>query len=121
MANLDLNKPVQKPTYWVNRLVVIEKPNRKLRVCLDPRLLNKTIKRKHLHLSTAEKIYSHMSGVSYFSKLDASSGHWPIGADNQAQTYDLKSIKQVKFFRGKLLSIISDIPGILNSQDEFVV
>ena len=93
MANLDINKPVQKPTDWVNGLVVIEKSNRKLRVCLDPRLLNKTIKREHLDLPTAEKIYSHMSGVSYFSKLDASSGHWLITADNQAQTYALESVK----------------------------
>ena len=36
MVDLDIIKPVQKPTNWVNRLVVVEKPNRKLLVCLDP-------------------------------------------------------------------------------------
>ena len=37
MVDLDIIEPVQKPTNWVNRLIVVEKPNRKLWVCLDPR------------------------------------------------------------------------------------
>ena len=62
---LDIFEPVQKPTDWVNRLVVAEKQNRKPWVCLDPRSLNKAIKREHLNLPTAEEI-SKMSGKSYF-------------------------------------------------------
>ena len=72
MVDFDIIEPVQKPTNWVSRLLVVEKPNRKLQVCLDPRSLNKAIKREHLHLPTAKEIFSQMSGVSYFSKLDAS-------------------------------------------------
>lgn len=35
---------VTKPTEWVNALIVVEKPRTgKLRVCLDPRALNKAI------------------------------------------------------------------------------
>ena len=45
MVDLDIIEPVQKPTDWVNRLVVVEKPNRKPWVCLDPRPLNKAIER----------------------------------------------------------------------------
>ena len=72
MVDFDIIEPVQKPTNWVSRLLIVEKPNRKLQVCLDPRSLNKAIKREHLHLPTAKEIFSQMSGVSYFSKLDAS-------------------------------------------------
>ena len=36
---------VDEPTKWVNSLVVIEKPNGALRICLDPRDLNEVIKR----------------------------------------------------------------------------
>ena len=32
MADLDIIEPVQKPTNWVNGLVVVEKPNGKLPV-----------------------------------------------------------------------------------------
>ena len=74
MVDLDIIEPVQKPTHWVNGLVVVEKPNGKLQVCLDPRPLKKVIKREHLHLPTAEEISSQMPGAFYFSKLGASSG-----------------------------------------------
>ena len=73
MVDLDIITPVQKPTDWVNGLVLVKKPNGKLQVCLELRLLNKANKREHLHLPTVEKIFSQMSGASYFSKLNASS------------------------------------------------
>ena len=58
MVVLDIIEPVQKPTDWVNVLLVVKKPNEKLRVCLNPRPLNKAIKREHLYLPTAEEIFS---------------------------------------------------------------
>ena len=63
---------LEKPTDWVNRLVIVEKPNGKLRICLDPQPLNNAIKREHLHLPTAAEIFSQISGAYFFSKLDAS-------------------------------------------------
>ena len=84
MVDLDIIEPTQKPTDWVNGFLVVEKSNVKLWVCLDPRYLNKAIKREHLHLPTVEKISSQMSGASYFSKLDASSGYWQIKVDEQS-------------------------------------
>ena len=136
MVDLDIIEPVQKPTNWVNGLVLVEKPNGKLRVCLDPRPLNKAIKREHLHLPTAEEIFSQMSGASYFSKLDASSGYWQIKVDEQSSNlltfgtpsgryrfkrlpYGIHSASEV--FQREVTSIISDIPGSANSQDDFVV
>ena len=83
MVDLDIIETVQKPTYWFNRLVVVENPNGKLRLCLYPRTLNKAIKREHLHLPTANEIFSQMSEALYFSKLDPSSGYWKIKVDEQ--------------------------------------
>ena len=31
----DIIEPIEKPTDWVNGLVIVEKPNGKLRICLD--------------------------------------------------------------------------------------
>ena len=47
MVDLDIIEPVQKPNHWVNGLVAFKKPNGKLRVGLDPKSLNKAIKREH--------------------------------------------------------------------------
>ena len=135
MVDLDIIEPVQKPTDYVNRLVVNEKPNGKLRVCLDPRSLNKVIKREHLHFPTAEEIFSQMSGTSYFSKLEANSGYWQIKVDEQSSnlltfdtpsgryhlkllTYRIHSASEV--FQREVTSIILDITGSANSQDDFV-
>ena len=32
--------PVDEPTDWVNQMAVVEKPNGKLRICIDPQPLN---------------------------------------------------------------------------------
>ena len=40
MVDLDIIEPIEKPTDWLNGLVIVEKPNGKLRICLDPRPLN---------------------------------------------------------------------------------
>ncbi|KAK7093235.1 hypothetical protein V1264_007025 [Littorina saxatilis] len=69
---------VTEPTDWVNSLVVVEKPNGKLRVCIDPKELNKAIKRPHYLMPTLEDVLSKMSGAKYFSKLDARSGYWQL-------------------------------------------
>ena len=41
---------VTEPTDWVNGLVIVHKANGKLRICIDPRDLNKAIKRQHFQL-----------------------------------------------------------------------
>ena len=43
---------VDKPTDWVHNLVIVEKKNGSLRLCLDPRLLNQVIKREHYRIPT---------------------------------------------------------------------
>ena len=63
MDDLDIIEPIEKPTDWVNGLVIVENPNGKLRICLDPRPLNNAIKCKHLPLSTAKERFSQMSGA----------------------------------------------------------
>ena len=71
MEKMDVIEKVEKSTDWVNAAVVVEKPNGKLHVCLDPRPLNQAIKHKHHRLPTAEELISQMSGATTFSKLDA--------------------------------------------------
>ena len=55
MVDLDIIEPVNEPTNWVNGLVIVKKQNGKLRICLDPQLLNQAIKREHLHLPTEKE------------------------------------------------------------------
>lgn len=64
---------------WVNVLMVVEKGHMgRLRVCLDPKDLNKAIKCPHYPLPTLEDITARLAGAHYFSVLDACSGYWAI-------------------------------------------
>lgn len=70
---------ITEPTEWVNALVLVEKPkNRKLRVCLDPRPLNKAIQRPHYPLPTLKDVTTKLTCVRYFSVLGARSVSWPV-------------------------------------------
>ena len=43
MWKLDIVEPVSEPTQYVNPLIIVEKPNNKLRIWLDPKYLNQAI------------------------------------------------------------------------------
>ena len=84
MVKMCTIKPVHEPTDWVNSLVVVEKPNGKLRICFDPKNLNKEIKRHHFHLPTKDEILASMSNARLFTKLDASNAYWQIEVDEES-------------------------------------
>ena len=84
MQRLDITEPVNEPTEWINPLKIVEKPNGKLRICLDPKHLNPVIKRQYYKFPTAEELLSEMHHAKFFTKLDASSGYWQIKVDEES-------------------------------------
>ena len=60
MESLEVISKLEKSTEWVNGMVIVEKPNGKLRICLDPRPSNKAIKRHHQPMPTVEEITTRM-------------------------------------------------------------
>ena len=57
-------------------MVIVEKPNGKLRICLDSSDLNKATKGHHHLLPTIEEILSKLSNRKVFTTLDASCEYW---------------------------------------------
>lgn len=78
MESLNIIQKFTEPTQWVSSLVVVEKPNGKLRVCLDPKDLNWAILRPHYPMQTLEDVLPQLSKARFFTKLDARSGYWTI-------------------------------------------
>ena len=65
---------VEEPTEWVNPIVNVLKPNKQLRICLDPQKLNEAIMREHYALAVAADIFARISGAKVYSTLDATAG-----------------------------------------------
>ena len=77
-------KKEEEPTDWVSSLVVTEKPNGKLRVCIDPQHLNKALKRSHYPLPVIEDILPELADVKEFSKADLKDGFLQIQLDQKS-------------------------------------
>ncbi|KAL1447288.1 hypothetical protein WDU94_008932 [Cyamophila willieti] len=61
---------VDHPTSYCSHLVVVEKPNKDLRICLDPVDLNQHIEREHHLVPTLEQIKYKLAGKTVFSVID---------------------------------------------------
>ena len=84
LDNMERNGVIIKedhPTEWVNSMVVVTKPNGKLRICMDPNDLNKSIMREHFPLKTIEEITAEIEEATMFTKLDATNGFWQVKLD----------------------------------------
>ena len=77
-------KREEEPTDWVSSLVVTEKPNGKLTVCIDPQHLNKALKRSHYPLPVIEDILPELADVKVFSKAGLKDGFLQIQFDQES-------------------------------------
>lgn len=87
LLKLEENSVISKvdyPTDWVNSLMIVEKPDKSLRICLDPKPLNKFIRREHFLIPTNEDIISKLTGKSIFSVIDMKDGFWQIELDEKS-------------------------------------
>ncbi|UYV83335.1 K02A2.6-like [Cordylochernes scorpioides] len=74
---------VQKSSSWISNLVLVKKQN-KLRVCLDPRDLNKVIKRPHFQIPTIDEILPSLNNAKIFTVIDAKDAFWQVKLDSQS-------------------------------------
>ena len=132
----DIIASVDEPTDWVNPIVCVEKSDGTLRICLDPKELNKSIRREHYELPTADEISAKLAGAKYFSVLDASSSFWQIKLDLASSKlvtfnscfgryrfirlpFGISSASEV--FQKALAQILEGLDGVCNSMDDILV
>ena len=136
MLKMNIIQPVSKHTEWVNAMIIVEKPNGKLQICLDPRPLNHAIQRHHYQLPTAEEIFSDIKQATVFSKLDASSGYWQIPVDNETSKlltfstpYGRYRFRRLPYgihlaseiFQKAIAEIIEGVRNTVNLQDDIII
>ncbi|XP_057679220.1 uncharacterized protein K02A2.6 isoform X2 [Corythoichthys intestinalis] len=132
----DVIAPVTEPTEWVNSLVITEKKNGSLRVCLDPRDLNVAIKRQHFSIPTPEEVLHKLSGKTIFSILDEKDGYWQVRLDTPSSMlctfstpwgrfrfkrlpFGIKSASEV--FQQRNSETFGDIEGVHIIADDMII
>ena len=74
----------EQPTDWISSLVTVKKPNGKIRVCIDPKPLNRALIRSQYLMSTLEDLLPELAEARIFSVLDVRNGFWHISLDDQS-------------------------------------
>ncbi|KAG1652083.1 Organic cation transporter 1 [Nymphon striatum] len=78
LQQMRIIQPVDTPTDWVSSLVIVKKPSGKIRLCIDPKPLNKALKRCHYPLPIIEDLLPELSRAKVFSKCDVKNGFWHV-------------------------------------------
>lgn len=116
--------------------MVIEKRNGSLRLCLDPKDLNKAIKREHYRIPTIQEVSSELAGKKVFSTLDLKDGYWQVELHEESSMlctcatpfgcyrfmqmpFGLKSASEV--FQKKNEAVFEGIQGIHIVADDIIV
>ena len=129
-------RKVDQLTELVSSLTYSRKSSGQLRICLDPKDLNKAIKRCHHRTPTLEEITHELSGARHFSKLDAKNGYWSVELDKESQLLTTFNSPFGRFcfqrmpfglmmsqdvFQQKMDQILEQCPGTIGIADDEAV
>ena len=78
-------KPVSQPTDWLSNILVKEKPNGKLRICIDPsQTINRAIRRPKYTIPTIEEKLPLLTNAKVFTIVDVSEAFHTIELDEES-------------------------------------
>lgn len=136
MIKLGVIRPVNEPTDWVSSITYVMKPDGTLRICLDPKNLNKNLKRPQHHTPTLEELTHKFANAKVFSKLDAKHGYWSMQLDPDSQLmttfnspFGRFCFKRLPFglsvsqdlFQAKMDEILDGLQGVVSIADDITV
>lgn len=137
MEQLGVIRRVDEPTEWCHPIVVVQKPVKKLRICLDLTKLNQVTKRELYQLETVDETIAKIGKeCKFMTKLDANSGYWQLPLDEESKlkatfitpfgrccptgaSFRLLSLPEI--FNKRIDKIIDGLPGVAKSMDDFLI
>ncbi|GFR81757.1 transposon Ty3-I Gag-Pol polyprotein [Elysia marginata] len=133
MVKRDITTPVEEPTPWVSQLVVTPKPNGRLRVCLDPKYLNKALQQEHYTMPILDDILHDLSSSKVFTKADLQNGYWHVQLDEESSRLTFQTCfgrfrflrlpfglnVSAEIFERKIGELFGDMPGVVCMRDVY--
>ena len=136
MRHLGVIVPVREPTDWCSGMVVVPKPQDKVRICVDLTQLNKSVRREHHQLPAVEQTLAQLAGAKIFTKLDANSGFWqiPLTPESSRLTTFITPFGRFCFtrlpfgitsapehFQCQMAEILQEMEGVVCHMDDILV
>ena len=84
LSHMEVIAKVDDPTDWISSMVVTTKRNGKVRLSIDPKALNNSLKRNHYPLPSIEDVLPLLSDANLFTVLDARNGFWHVQLDTDS-------------------------------------
>ena len=136
LVKKDVIEPASEPIPWVSTLALVVKKNGNLWICIDPRPLNKALKREHFQLPTLDDLLPKLADSKVFSTLDLRDGFWQVELD-ETNSRLMTFTTPFGRFRWKVLPFgiapapeifqkapfnnVSDLDGVINKADDLLV
>jgi transposase InsO family protein len=135
-SNVIVKDKDKEPAQWISPLVLVNKPNGDLRLCLDPQYLNTQLVRAHSAIPTTTEIFSRISGSKFFTTLDAKQGFHQIRLDDKSSKLTSFITPYGKFrytrlpmgicnapeiFHQRMIDVFASLPGVEIYIDDILV
>lgn len=108
MLQLDAIEPAQSE--WNNAMVIVKKPNGKIRYCIDARPLNAVTKRDAYPLPNLNRILSRLTRTRFLSSIDLSDAFWQVELEAADRPKTAFTVTGRGFFQFKRMPF-----GLVNS------
>ena len=136
MTKMGVIQPIDEPTAWLSHCVVSTKKDGNLRVCINPKELNKALLREHYILPVLDDVLYELGQSTVFSKADLASGYWHVKLDEESskltafQTcfgryiwlrlpFGLSVSSEI--FQKKLHEALQNLPGTVCVADDIII
>jgi hypothetical protein len=112
MCRDNIITPVTEPSDWISALLVVNKPQSGVRICIDLKPLNKALKRDHYAMPVIDDVLPQLSKAKVFFTVDAKSAFWMIALDESSSRLTTFETPMGKFRWLRLPYGISPAPEI---------
>ena len=68
----------------VSNIVIATKPSGDLSICIDPKPLNKALKREKYPIPVIDDVLPELARAKMFTKIDAKNGYWHVALDDES-------------------------------------
>lgn len=112
LVDLDIIEEVKGPTTWVSPVVIVNKPDNDIRLCIDMRQANKAIIREVFQIPVIDEVLEKINGSKWFGKVDLKWGYHQLELDEKSRDITTFAVHCGTYRYKRLLFGISSAPEV---------